>query len=96
MWVSYLYVGIALISADVVRLGSDMDKLVQSGRPMLVQFYAPWCGHCQQLAPTWKKVGDKIGHQLTVGKLDCTEHQSLAQRYGIRGFPTIKFFRNGE
>jgi len=95
MWISYLYVGIALISADVVRLGSEMDKLVQSGRPMLVQFYAPWCGHCQQLAPTWKKVGEKIGHQLTVGKLDCTEHQSLAQRYGIRGFPTIKFFRNG-
>ena len=96
MWISYLYVGIALISADVVRLGSEMDKLVQSGRPMLVQFYAPWCGHCQQLAPTWKKVGEKIGHLLTVGKLDCTEHQSLTQRYGIRGFPTIKFFRNGE
>ena len=96
-----MLIGIVLIlvqvasSSGVIQFGQNLESTIASGRPLLVQFYAPWCGHCQQLAPTWEKIGNKIGHDVTVGKLDCTQHQNLAQKYSIRGFPTIKFFRNG-
>ena len=82
-------------ASQVVQFGQNLEATIKTGRPLLVQFYAPWCGHCQQLAPTWEKVADKIGRDVAVGKLDCTQYQNLAQKYGIRGFPTIKFFRNG-
>jgi protein disulfide-isomerase-like protein len=85
----------SVASSGVIQFGQNLESTIASGRPLLVQFYAPWCGHCQQLAPTWEKVGNKIGRDVTVGKLDCTQHQNLAQKYSIRGFPTIKFFRNG-
>ena len=83
-------------ASQVVQFGQNLEATIKTGRPLLVQFYAPWCGHCQQLAPTWEKVADKIGRDVAVGKLDCTQYQTLAQKYGIRGFPTIKFFRNGK
>eukprot|EP00466_Bigelowiella_natans_P013689 jgi/Bigna1/25904/gw1.63.31.1 len=62
----------------------------------MVEFYAPWCGHCKQLAPHWKKgrLMQFIG-QVKFGMVDATQEQQLASRYGIRGYPTIKFFKEG-
>ncbi|XP_053381773.1 protein disulfide-isomerase A6 homolog [Mercenaria mercenaria] len=79
---------------DVVELTpSNFHKLVMNGDELwLIEFYAPWCGHCQQLAPDWKKAATALKGVVKVGAVNADEHQSLGGQYGIRGFPTIKVF----
>lgn len=79
---------------DVVELTpSNFNKLVLNGDELwVVEFYAPWCGHCQQLAPEWKKAATALKGVVKVGAVNADEHQSLGGQYGIQGFPTIKVF----
>jgi len=94
MW--WLILAVVATRASVIELGANLEAVVASKQPLLVQFYAPWCGHCQQMAPTWSALGSSPRLKgVMVGKLDCTAHQAVAQKFGIRGFPTVKFFRNG-
>lgn len=59
-----------------------------------VEFYAPWCGHCQRLAPEWKKVATNLKGLVSVGAIDCDieNNKGLCAMYEIKGFPTIKVF----
>nr|XP_004654694.2 protein disulfide-isomerase TMX3 isoform X1 [Jaculus jaculus] len=62
----------------------------------LVDFYAPWCGHCKKLEPIWNEVGlemQNIGSPVKVGKMDATSYSSLASEFGVRGYPTIKLLK---
>lgn len=87
---------IGLSYSHVIEFDRKLLNIIESGQSVLVSFYAPWCGHCQQLAPTWKKVGEHLQEsEIVVGKLDCTQHQDIASKYQVRGFPTIKIFRSG-
>jgi len=63
-----------------------------------IKFYAPWCGHCKKLAPTWDELAAKMGAdgKATIAKVDCTKSQSLCQEHGIKGYPTLAYFRKGE
>ncbi|OTF71502.1 hypothetical protein BLA29_006824, partial [Euroglyphus maynei] len=81
-------------SSDVIELTeSNFDeKVLKSDDLWLVEFYAPWCGHCKNLAPIWAEVATELKGKVRVGAVDATVHQSLASRYEIRGFPTIKVF----
>ncbi|CAB1340528.1 unnamed protein product [Coregonus sp. 'balchen'] len=87
---------------DVVELTDDnFDRLVlNSGEVWLVEFFAPWCGHCKSLEPEWAAAASAVKEQtkdkVHLGAVDATVHQGLASRYGIRGFPTIKIFKKGE
>ena len=64
-------------------------KVLDGGEPWLVEFYAPWCGHCQRLEPEWKsaasEVHEKTGNKVKMGMLDATQHQNTASQYGIQG-----------
>ncbi|KAK6919293.1 Thioredoxin domain [Dillenia turbinata] len=73
----------------------ELWQVLDSNRVVLVEFFAPWCGHCQALTPTWEKAATVLKGVATVAALDADAHQSLAQEYGIRGFPTIKVFVPG-
>ena len=84
--------------ADVVILTDQNFKqeVIESELPIIVEFYAPWCGHCQRLEPEWNEAAselkEKTGGKVRLGKLDATVHQSSSQQYGVQGFPTIKVF----
>ena len=61
-----------------------------------VMFYAPWCGHCQRLKPTWAELANEIGDRVNVAKVNADESTMLAERFDIRGYPTLLFFHRGK
>jgi protein disulfide-isomerase A6 len=75
---------------------SNFDKIVfQSSKPALVEFFAPWCGHCKNLAPVYEELGAAFSHaedKVSIGKVDADEHKSLGKQFGVQGFPTLKWF----
>ena len=84
--------------SNVIELTDvNFDALVlDSNDHWLVEFYAPWCGHCKKLAPEWEKAANRLASEgVKLGAVDATAHQQLAQKYGIKGFPTIKLFAAG-
>jgi protein disulfide-isomerase A6 len=78
----------------VVKLTKDnFKKLVLEGDELwLVEFFAPWCGHCKTLAPAWEKAAKTLKGVVKIGAVDMTSDQDVGQPYGIQGFPTLKFF----
>jgi len=84
------------IVSDVIILeDSNFNEKVQEG-DWLVKFYAPWCGHCKKLAPTWDELATKAKGRYNVAKIDCTVHKEACNTEGVRGYPTLKFFSNGK
>lgn len=84
--------------ADVVILTEDnFEKEVGQDRGALVEFYAPWCGHCKKLAPEYEKLGAsfKKSKSIMIGKVDCDEHKGVCSKYGVSGYPTIQWFPKG-
>ncbi|PWU93918.1 protein disulfide isomerase 2 [Trypanosoma cruzi] len=83
-------------SEVVEATDKDFDDVISSGEIALVKFYAPWCGHCQKLAPEWEKAAKEIPSGAVMVDVDCTKESNLAQKYSIKGFPTIILFRDGK
>ena len=89
-----LFTGIANAVVDLTPKNFD-SVVLKSGKPALVEFFAPWCGHCKNLAPTYEELSQAFAHadsKVTVAKVDADENRSLGQRFGIKGFPTLKWF----
>lgn len=83
--------------SDVVELTDSNfeQKVLNSKELWMVEFYAPWCGHCKNLEPHWKSAARELKGKIMLGALDATVHTMMANRLQIRGFPTIKFFGSG-
>ncbi|CAM8973702.1 unnamed protein product [Rhodiola kirilowii] len=92
-----LFAGIASADDVVVLTEENFNKEVGQDRGALVEFYAPWCGHCKKLAPEFEKLGTsfKKAKSILIGKVDCDENKPICGTYGVSGYPTIKWFPKG-
>ena len=72
------------------------QEVLKSDRPVLVDFWAEWCGPCRLMAPTVEALASEYSDRAKVGKLNVDENQSVTSRYNIRGIPTLLLFKDGE
>jgi thioredoxin 1 len=85
-------------NANVTTLTDDNfeDEVLNADEPVLVDFWATWCGPCRQIAPIIEDLADEFEGRAKVGKVDVDENPQVAQQYGVRSIPTLMFFKDGE
>ncbi|OCG21696.1 MULTISPECIES: thioredoxin TrxA [unclassified Gilliamella] len=86
------------MSNNIVQLSEvTFDKTVnESAKPVLVDFWAPWCGPCKMVAPILEEIVEEYGDKIVIAKLNVEENPNIAPKFGIRGIPTLLIFKNGQ
>lgn len=74
----------------------NFEELLNDSKPLVVDFWAPWCGPCKQITPIVEELAKEYEGKVVIGKCDVDENTDLPARYGVRNIPTILFIKNGE
>ena len=75
---------------------SNFEQLLAEGKPMVVDFWATWCGPCKKVGPFIEQLAEEYADQVIIGKVDVDENQDLPMQFGVRNIPTILFIKGGE
>jgi thioredoxin 1 len=75
---------------------SNFNSIIQSDKPVLIDFFATWCGPCKMLDPILREVKESLGDRVSIIKIDVDKNQQVASQYQVRGVPTMILFQNGK
>ena len=84
------------MSTDNVTYSSFSDSVLNSNKPVLVDFWAEWCGPCKAITPVLEEIAQSMGERITVANINIDENPQTPQQYGVRGLPTIILFKDGQ
>lgn len=79
----------------LTKMHSNFNKIINNSTPVLIDFYADWCGPCKMLSPILKEVKSELNDGVKIIKIDVDKNQSLASKFQVRGVPTMMLFKNG-
>jgi thioredoxin 1 len=83
------------MSTKAVSESSFEHEVLKADKPVLVDYWAEWCGPCKMISPMLEELSKDYGEKLAVAKVNVDENQAIAAKYGIRGIPTLMLFKNG-
>jgi thioredoxin 1 len=86
------------MSESIINVTDDSfeQDVINSDTPVLVDFWAEWCGPCKMIAPILDEIATEYSGRLTIGKINIDDNQATPQKFGVRGIPTLMLFKNGE
>ncbi len=84
------------MSTVTVTDESFEQDVLKAGKPVLVDFWAEWCGPCKQIAPALEQIAEELHDQVTIAKLNIEDSPTTPSRYGVRGIPTMMLFKDGQ
>lgn len=86
------------MSDRIVHVSDDTfeEQVLKSDKPVLIDYWAEWCGPCKMIAPALEEISDELAGQVKVAKLNVDENQNIAIKYGVRSIPTLILFKDGE